>query len=353
MLVIEELTSEAELKSLIVKQGPELLTKLKNELGPLETEYLKARRRSAIGILFLVGGFLIASLPSIISIIIGFLLVYLGLKYIIISQSVISQFNRKVDGILFYKVFALFRVSGTTFDQPIVGNPDTLYTGFNRASLRNFLNAFKVKKGPVEEEVLNWLDNSELITEDHNHNHVDTVMKLQVGDTPITVAEFDIEHVTGSGKNKSTKQIFHGYFASLELKRELAGKTFTSTEGDRAGFGQITFWNKSSADVPKETILEWNEFENMLHVATTNETEARYILTPNFMQDLYDWWKEQKTNIRIAFIKNRMYVLFPDDKIRLGHGITGDLTEESLVEYIYTIARPLWHILRLTGKVKL
>ena len=352
MSIIEQITSEVELMKIITAQGPEMLRQLKGELGPLETEYIKARKRSSKGVLFLVGGFIIASLPSIIAVIVGFLLVYFGLKYIIISLSVISQFNRKVDSILFAKVFALLGVTGTIFDRPAAVNPGTLYTGFNRASLGNFLNAFKVKKGPAVEEVLTWLDNSELITEAHNQDQVDTGMKLQVGDILITLVELDVENVTGGGKNRNTKQIFHGYFASLELKRELAGKTFISTEGDRSGFGQITFWTKNSAGVPRETILEWNEFENMLHVATTDETEARYILTPNFMHDLYEWWKEQKTNIRIAFIKNRMYILFPDDKIRLGHGITGDLSEESLVEYIYTIARPLWHVIRLVKKVR-
>ena len=173
-----------------------------------------------------------------------------------------------------------------------------------------------------------------------------------MGGVAITVAELDIAHVTDSGKNKNTKQIFHGYFAVMELGKELTGKTFVSTEGDTNGFGEITFWNKNTTNIPRETVLEWNDFENMLHVATTDETEARYILTPNFMLDLYEWWKEQKTNIRVSFIKDRLYILFPDELVRIETTVD-NMTEERLVEYAYTIARPLWHIIRLIEKVKL
>ncbi len=353
------ITDEAVLKQIIAEQAPAWLEEVRREVGDLEVEYKLARGQQKRGLLMLIGGFVVAPLLSFhpiltfLSTIAAVLLIYTGLKNGVQSHYVITRFTRSLDAVLFTKIFSLFGVSGSLFDQSTLKDPATIFTGLNTQTIRNLWAEMQRKSSPAAESVLATLIASELITEPHNQNRVDTGMKLNASGTDLTVAELDIEHVTGSGKNRHTKQIFHGYFATLKLTRALTGKTFVSTEGDTSGFGGVSFWNKSSQNLPKETILEWNEFEDMLHVATTNETEARYVLTPNFMHDLYDWWKEQKTNIRLAFHGDQMYMLFPDEQIKLWEGITSDLTADSLAEYVYTIARPLWHILRLTEKVRL
>jgi len=38
------------------------------------------------------------------------------------------------------------------------------------------------------------------------------------------------------------------------------------------------------------TLLEWGQFEDLLHVETTNETEARYLLPPDAMENIYHSW---------------------------------------------------------------
>ena len=85
---------------------------------------------------------------------------------------------------------------------------------------------------------------------------------------------------------------------------------------------------------------------------TTDKVEARYILTPNFMSDLYDWWKGQKGNIRISFIKDRMYLLFPDSQVRLNDTVS-NIDETEVKQYMLTIARPLLHILHLIEDVRM
>ena len=98
--------------------------------------------------------------------------------------------------------------------------------------------------------------------------------------------------------------------------------------------------------------MEWNEFEALLHVAATNPTEARYILTTDFMVELHDWWQEHKGNIRLSFIASRMYILFPDKGIKLKDTVPS-LDESALRAYILSIAKPLLHVLHLVEKVKL
>lgn len=102
---------------------------------------------------------------------------------------------------------------------------------------------------------------------------------------------------------------------------------------------------KKGKDV-QETILEWNDFEKLLHVATNNETEARYILTPDMMSNLYDWWIPKKQNIRLSFVSNKMYILFPDNTIRIGTTVQ-NLNQSHIEKYVLSIAIPLLHILHL------
>lgn len=162
----------------------------------------------------------------------------------------------------------------------------------------------------------------------------------------------DIRNITGSGKNRQEKRIFKGYFVSYDLPHTLDAKTFVSTEGDDSGFGHVDFWNFTKETLPEETLLEWAEFEDLLHVMTTDKIEARYILTPNFMSDLYDWWKQQKGNIRISFIKGKMYMLYPDAQVRI-HDSVASIDEEEVKSYVLTVARPILHILHLIEDVRM
>ena len=162
------------------------------------------------------------------------------------------------------------------------------------------------------------------------------------------MTELRVRHVFGVGKSRRDKEVFHGLFAVHDLPRHLEGKTFITTENDKWGFGGL-FWGHrlvGTHKAPRETRLEWNDFDNKLHVATTNEIEARSILTPDFMGELYDWWKERGGNIRVSFLDNRLYVLLPDRNVRIGVSTIG-FSEEHLKHYMLTVMRPVWHLKQL------
>jgi hypothetical protein len=101
----------------------------------------------------------------------------------------------------------------------------------------------------------------------------------------------------------------------------------------------------------KETELEWNEFERDLHVATNNEAEARYVLTPDFMVDLHDWWSEEKENIRIVFRENKMLMLLPDRGVHINRSTASDKSED-LKDYALTMIKPLWRTLTLVEDIR-
>ncbi len=201
------------------------------------------------------------------------------------------------------------------------------------------------------EETLNLLTESKLLTERDMTVVADDIYTLY-GDNEVSVRELHATKVVQSGKNRHTIELFKGVFVIATLKKNFTGQTYISTEGDQSGFAHRDFWTAALGltDV-KETQLEWNDFENDLHVAATNPVEAREILTPDFMIDLHTWWTEHKTNIRIAFAGNKFYMLLPDTNIRISSSTTSTKLTE-IKKYALSVARPLWRTLLLIEDIR-
>lgn len=309
------------------------------KVGHLEEEYVRWRKRSKIaGIAIVVGVILIAgdeggSTVELLGYLFGFsgsgmlITFLLGLLLVGVSVWVLwrwskikKEFNKVFNPIVFDKAFAVLGFEGRHLSKETVSQQD----------------------------IVSILDKSELITESRNRYRIDDMVDSEFQDRSLFVAELNVRHVTGSGKNRRTKKVFHGILIEHDLPRTLSGKTFITTEGDKRGFGKRSWWRSwfKTKEVPQETVLEWNDFENKLHVATTDATEARYILTPDFMATLYDWWKVRKGKIRVSFIEDKLYVLYPDDRIKIG-STTVSLQEKDVKKYVLEVARPLWHVKKL------
>lgn len=372
-MVSESITTESELESAITSSLSTVTEKVKAEVGGLEKEYARYRRRQRFGVLLIAMGFLLPNLvifameilvagiinwwSNAINILVFgasvLLFGYFGVTMMVSGIANIRRFHGSVDHVLFAQTFALLGVKGKLVEHSAALDereyPDTSWGRFQKR-LAEYLRTHRLS--PEAENALAILKQSELITEPFNYSTVDNLFEATIQDGVMHGAELDIKHITGSGKNKQVRQIFKGYFISYALPHTLDGKTFISTEGDTYGFGHRTFWNVVAGVGATETKLEWNDFEELLHVATTDRIEARYILTPKFMQELYDWWKGKEANIRVSFIAGRVYMLFPDDQIRLDETVD-KINEEEIKEYMYSIARPLMHVVRLIENVRM
>lgn len=369
----ERITDEGTLTSAIDQSLSSITEAVKSEVGSLESEYVRYRRRQRFGVLLIALGFLLPNLvifameilaagitnwwSNAINILVFgasvILFGYFGLKMMLSGIASIRRFHGSVDHVLFAQTFALLGVEGKLIEHSAALDerefPDTRL-GRIRKMFAKYARSHKKSKeanGAIE-----ILKQSELITEPFNHSTVDNLFELKINSSLMRGAELDIKHITGSGKNRQVKNIFKGYSVSYELPHVLDGKTFVSTEGDKYGFGHRTFWSVVSETGAQETTLEWNDFEELLHVATTDRVEARYVLTPRFMMELHDWWKDKETNIRMSFIGNRVYMLFPDNQIRLDETVDS-INEQEVREYMLSIARPLLHVVRLIEGIRM
>lgn len=366
---------EATLESVLLADLSATTQSIKDKVGTLEGEYISYRRKQRLvalslfmiliipNIFFFVFGSLLSTSVSTWSGIIGTIIflisisffAYFGFIAFTKGAAVVKAFHGKIDEILFQKIFSLLGVTGSLIEHTTSISERT-FPDTKIGKLRALFHKYRqlTEASPESKAMLDVLRTSELITEPFNTTKVDNLFRIKAseGNGELLAGEFDIRNITGSGKNRHEKFIFKGYFISYELPHTLDGKTFISTEGDESGFGHKDFWSSASASLPSETVLEWGEFENLLHVMTTDKVEARYILTPNFMSDLYDWWKDQKGNIRISFIQDRMYVLFPDNQVRLNDSVA-NIDETEVKEYMLTIARPLLRVLHLIEDVRM
>lgn len=172
------------------------------------------------------------------------------------------------------------------------------------------------------------------------------------GEQEVSFRELMVTQKVRNSKGESTTvEVFKGVFMVAKLGQTHDAETYISTEGDRSGFAHRTFWSDllENSEV-RETVLEWNDFEKDLHVASSDGRKAREILTPEFMQDLYTWWLENKLNVRIAFKGDKMFLLLPEASIKLGTSTTS--TNLAAIEkYAWSLARPMWRSLMLVDDV--
>jgi hypothetical protein len=342
MNIKDKFPTEESLKQAIDTNLDLYVQQIKAAIGHLEVEYIQKSHARNIGIGLAVSGFVVAATPLyavgvfasmpavIVSLLIAVFLIIKGWLMTRGTLKIIYQFNAEMNKQIYDVMCTVFGLEGYCS----VYADEHIDTGVD-------------KKHRVE----SLLTESELITESRNRLVVDDMYTIDKGQLQLHITELDIKNVTGSGKNRQVKHIFKGLFVSLELQKILEGKTFVSTEGDRSGFGHQSFVKNMIGKGIQPTELEWNDFENLLHVVTSDPTEARYILTPDLMTDLHDWWKTKKQNIRISFKENHMFMLFPDSNIRFASTV-GKISPKEVKVYLESIAIPTLHVLHLVEDIQ-
>ena len=370
----EHIPDKVALQTLLNTNINSITTDIREEVGQLEIEYVRFCRYHRVSVLILSLAFL---LPNLAVFLLGIVLTdlptagryFIGLLAIMVSLSicgyyggrlllsgyeVIQKFHKSVDKIAYSKVFELVGLKGSLLTHSVyISNKqlDTISSKWIQLYeiIKNHYH--EVRQSPEAQAVFAELTASELITEQFNTTQIDSVFEVVVAGAPLTISELEITFEEGAGRKKIIKPIFKGYLATFPLNKTLSGKTFISTEGDLYGFAHRTYWEGLASGDVKEILFDSQEFEDLLHVASSNEKEAREIITPTFMHDLYSWWQVQNSNIRVAFISNKMYLLFPDDRIRFEETVT-ELTENQIKDYLTTIAEPLLSVIHLVEDVE-
>ncbi len=142
----------------------------------------------------------------------------------------------------------------------------------------------------------------------------------KVGETTLRFsevhAEYRQEHSDGKNTRTEYHTIFKGLFLIADFNKHFQGTTYVKpdvAEKMLGRFGQSLqqFGAKFSFGARELVKLEDPEFERTFVVYSTDQTEARYILSPSLMERLLKFRARCNTEIHLAFIGGQMILAIP------------------------------------------
>ena len=168
----------------------------------------------------------------------------------------------------------------------------------------------------------------------------DDRVRGHLGGTPFEASEVGRGYSTGTGKNSHSYTVFRGLFIHLAAGRRLSGVTLIDPEkaqshqpGERAGLSLVTFDNPA--------------FEKEFKVYTSNEPEARALLTPPVIEALLTLRRQADKPVFVAFKGERAFVGVDYRRTLFEPGIATTTSKDAVREiaehfaFVETIVREL------------
>lgn len=121
---------------------------------------------------------------------------------------------------------------------------------------------------------------------------------------PIRISEKELFYITRDSKGRRHKHVeFKGVFISIEIPKNFTGHTIVREKG-LINLGPY-----------KEVKLEDPEFSKMFYVSSTDQIEARYLLTTAFMQRYKNIQKAfSARTISCSFLANKLLLAIPSNR---------------------------------------
>lgn len=146
----------------------------------------------------------------------------------------------------------------------------------------------------------------------------------QVGATEFRFSELHAEYKTTTRDSKGNTQtnwhtIFRGIFFIADFNKHFQGRTYVLPDNAERALGVIgqvlQEWG-SRLDAGKGELvkLEDPEFEQLFVVRSTDQVEARYILSTSLMQRLSEFRRQLNADVAIAFVDSSIYIAISTSK---------------------------------------
>ena len=121
--------------------------------------------------------------------------------------------------------------------------------------------------------------------------------------------EAHLEKWRGSGKSRRLVTVFKGQCLRLHFQKEFLGRTLVARDGGFfSAFGGVRGLSRAKLEDPV--------FETAFDVYTSDQVEARYLLTPDFMQRLVDLEAAfHGKKLRCAFVRGELLITMEGDNL--------------------------------------
>ncbi|OGO92181.1 MAG: hypothetical protein A2Y17_08705 [Clostridiales bacterium GWF2_38_85] len=151
--------------------------------------------------------------------------------------------------------------------------------------------------------------NNSGISESYTNYHSDDLITGNLSGVPIRAAEIFTEKVVRSGKHTHRVTLFKGLFMEARFNKRFSGATTIFPD---KGFSIGNFIEKTGkkifSDTTEAITLESSEFNNMFNVYSTNQVEARYILSTSFMEKLPEFKRNLDLEVLFSFKYSNIYI---------------------------------------------
>lgn len=185
---------------------------------------------------------------------------------------------------------------------------------------------------------------------------------LTKGKSDKTVFEFSQLHVMkkevhqSNGKTEvSISDLFKGIFYTADFNKKFSGETFIVPDVARELFGEYLgeSLNKSVGGVNRpETKLVYMEdvgFEKLFAVFSTDQQEARYILSPSLMQKITALKSKFTNNMYLAFRNGNLYIGIESSNDFFAPNLFGNIDDYETIEKHYLMIKNLFDIAEELG----
>lgn len=165
-----------------------------------------------------------------------------------------------------------------------------------------------------DRRVLSHYRNSNLFKVESDREHIEDTIFARIGNAEFLLSELHTEFVTKStdkngNETSSASTIFRGVFFSADFHKHFVGQTFVRSEFGEKYFGRLgRFFQKAKSPGFRLADMESREFEREFIVETSDQVEARYILSPSMMERILLLKKKFKSKIDFAFVNSRLYI---------------------------------------------
>lgn len=138
----------------------------------------------------------------------------------------------------------------------------------------------------------------------------------RIGDTELQFAEVHAQEVVRRTKKRTEyRTIFRGLLMEADFNKNFNGKTIVLPDLAQKLLGALgQFFQSFDSGYGDLVKLENPEFEKLFVVYSSDQIEARYILTPGLMDRIVDFRNKTGRKIYISFVDSKVYVAIPYNK---------------------------------------
>jgi hypothetical protein len=185
---------------------------------------------------------------------------------------------------------------------------------------------------------------SRIITSDFNRYKGNDYISGKIISTDVELSELHVQKEVKTKNGSSTHTIFKGVFFVADFHKKFQGETYVLTDTLEKTFGSLGTWfQKNNFGRPDLVKLENVDFEKNFAVYSTDQIEARYILTPGMMEAILNL-KKLSNKVQLSFIDEKVYIKLPLKKDMLESSVFKTVLDKQEMQSNYTYLKLLFSI---------